>query len=233
MLKSDWQDALTDELRFWEMALCEEGRHWKPELYRKRMNPEADLQTELRELIAAAPGSVVRILDVGAGPLTTVGKRWEGRLVDITAIDPLADRYAELLTRLNIRPPVTTVFGHGEKLLEAFRRDYFDLAHASNALDHSYDPMGAVEQMLAVVKPGSHVYLWHFANEGLTENYQGLHQWNFETHQSDMIINDGHSGHPARSLMEQFTGRAEVRCESRVEFGKPVVVAILKKLNVA
>jgi SAM-dependent methyltransferase len=210
------------------MALKEEGRHWKPELYRQRMDPTSDLQEELKQLIAAPPDSVVRILDVGAGPFTTVGKQWEGRLVEITAVDPLAEGYAEILSRLGIRPPVGTVFAHGEKLLELFSPEYFDLAHASNALDHSYDPLLAIEQMLAVVKPGCHVYLWHFANEGITAGYRGLHQWNFDARQEDMVISDGRREY---SLAQRFEDVATVHCRSDLCAGKPVVVAFLKKLK--
>lgn len=227
-LQGDWKAGLSDELKFWAMALEDEGRRWKPELYQARMNPAGELQAELKCLINAPEGAVVRILDVGAGPLTTVGKRWEGRRIEIIAIDPLAEAYAQIMLRLGIHPPVKTLPGHGEMLVEQFGRDYFDLALANNALDHACDPLLAIEQMLAVTKPGSHVYLWHFANEGITERYRGLHQWNFDICHGDMIISDGRSNY---SVAKRFESAAELRCESKYASGKPAVVAILKKLE--
>jgi SAM-dependent methyltransferase len=131
-----------------------------------------------------------------------------------------------LLARLGLVPPIRTIPGHGEKLLEKFRPDQFDLVYSSNALDHSYDPLLAIRQMLTAVKPGGYVYLWHFANEGLHESYHGLHQWNFDIRQDDFIVSDGRHD---RSLKRELTGLATVQCEKLFDYGKPVVVARLKK----
>ena len=227
LLNGDWQGALPAEVQFWEMALRDGGRNWDPEEFRRRMDGTRELQGELKALLDAPPGARVRILDVGAGPLTTLGKRWEGRQLEIVAVDPLAAEYARLLARLGLVPPVTTTSAHGEKLLDRFAVDEFDLAYASNALDHSYDPRLAIRQMLTVVKPGRHVYLWHFANEGTAESYHGLHQWNFDIQGNDFMISDGRSRH---SLAAEFAGRARLACERQVAFGKQVVIAQLQKI---
>ncbi len=230
VLAGDWTSALPVEAAFWENALKEQGRSWSPEEYRKRIDPHSELQEELRSLVNAPVGATVRILDVGAGPLTTLGKRWTGRNLEIIAIDPLADVYDELLRRFSIQPPLRTRFGHGEKLLEYFEPNTFDLAYASNALDHSYDPLSAISQMLTVTKPGHFVYLWHFANEGLHEQYSGLHQWNFNVCKDDFIINDGHR---TFSVASHFAGKANLGCQSTTAFNKPVVIAKLRKLPVS
>src|SRR5439155_25152042 len=52
------------------------------------------------------PGSTVKVLDVGAGPLTAFPRNWITRTVEITAIDPLASRYDELLKQKNVHPIV-------------------------------------------------------------------------------------------------------------------------------
>lgn len=227
ILKSDWSGALPEEALFWEKALTDPEHCWVIEDYRYRTNPDSELQPELKQLIDAPAQSVVRILDVGAGPLTRVGKRWAERTVEITAVDPLADAYKEMLARIGLKPLVETVPGDGEKLLEQFRENEFDLAYASNALDHSYDPLMAINQMFAVIKPGRFVYLWHFANEGLQEGYSGLHQWNFDVQSEDFLISDGRK---QLSLMSEFRHRANVRCEVRTEFNARVVIAKLQKL---
>jgi hypothetical protein len=43
-------------------------------------------------------------------------------------------------------------------------------------------------QMIAVCKPGSIVLLQHLVNEGETESYYGLHQWNFNLESGRFII---------------------------------------------
>jgi SAM-dependent methyltransferase len=227
LLKREWNEALHDETSFWERALADNGRDWLPDEYRKRTDPALELQEELKRLIPAPVGSRVRILDVGAGPLTTLGKRWAGHELEIVPVDPLADAYTALLAKLRIVPPVATRYARGEDLLEVFRENEFDLAYASNSLDHSYDPLRAMRQMLAVVKPERFVYLWHFANEGLHEGYHGLHQWNFDVRDGDFIVSDGRRRH---SLKTEFDKQAELVCERTVDFGKPVVIAKLRKL---
>lgn len=140
LVGGDWEAGLPEELKFWNNALKDGGRNWVRSEYDERMNPAFELQPELRELIEAAPGAEVRILDVGCGPLTRIGKVWPGRQLEIVAVDPLGAEYVQLLNRLGLRPPVLPRVGHGEKLTETYPRDYFDLAYASNSLDHSYSP---------------------------------------------------------------------------------------------
>ena len=231
LIGGDWDQGLPEELRFWEEALKEEGCHWIRSEYQERMDPHLELQEELKRLIPAPAGAVVRLLDVGAGPLTRLGKRWEGRTLQLYPLDPLAEEYEALLARLNLRPPVLTRTGHGERLTEEFEKNFFDLAYASNSLDHSYDPLLAIRQMFAVVKPMCYVYLWHFATVGLAEGYQGLHQWNFDIKHGDMILSDGRSRR--YSLAGEFKGTGELECEFQ-KFGKlKVVVGKLKKVSPA
>jgi SAM-dependent methyltransferase len=227
--KVEWESGLIkDELFFWEKALADGGKNWNPAEFRLRTDLNLPFQDELRKLISAAPNSTVRILDVGSGPLTRVGTQWPGRDVKITATDPLAEHYNALLKKLGIVPPVPVTFAHGEKLLETFPPNHFDLAYASNSLDHSYDPLKAIEQMLAVTKPGGFVYLWHFANGGKHECYSGLHQWNFDVIKGDFIISDGKA---ARSLAAYFGSGIQLECERTSAFGGEVVIAKIKKMS--
>jgi len=120
-----------------------------------------------------------KILDVGAGPLTVLGKRWKHGSLDIVPVDPLAEAYARSLKKHRIEPAVPTLYGDGEKLTEIFPENHFDLAYANNAVDHSQNPLECIRQMIAVVKPGRYVLLEHKKNEAQTQKYTGLHFWNF------------------------------------------------------
>lgn len=117
-------------------------------------------------------------MDVGAGPLTVVGKLWMGHPVSLTAVDPLAAQYDLLLDAFHLDPPVRTVFGEVESLSKTLPTSSFDLVYMRNALDHSYDPLSGIWEMLRVVRPGGKVILEHFVNEAEAENYVGFHQWN-------------------------------------------------------
>jgi SAM-dependent methyltransferase len=229
-LGQEWDKGLSDELQAWEFMLKDNGRNWVMSEYQARLDPEAELQEQYKRLIEnPSPGRTLRLLDVGAGPLTSFGKRWKGQTLEILPLDPLANEYNALLTRLGLQPPTPSRPGQGENLLEHFEKNYFDLALASNSLDHSYDPLLIIRHMLTVIRPGCYVYLSHFTNEALTVGYTGLHQWNFSIRKDDMILSDGRNHR--YSLKEEFKGVATIECEALQWFGRPGVIAWLKKLQ--
>lgn len=229
-LGQEWDKGLPDELEAWEFMLTGQGKNWVVSEYNYRLNSEAELQDEYKRLIEAPPGgAAIRLLDVGAGPLSSFGKRWEGRALQLFPVDPLAVEYNALLARLGLRAPVPSQPGHGEKLLELFGKNSFDLALASNSLDHSQDPLLVIRHMITLVKPGCYVYLGHFRDEGVQAGYTGLHQWNFNIKRGDMILSDGRKRH--YSLREEFKGGATLECETQEWVGRPAVIGRLKKMR--
>ncbi|MEO0585675.1 MAG: methyltransferase domain-containing protein, partial [Bacteroidota bacterium] len=169
-----WKAGIKSEVIFWNKYLRTSGLHW-PETFRFRTDPDAMLQSRPAELLP--DHEAVQILDVGAGPFTYLGKKCEGREIKITAVDPLADEYDELLEKHNVEPPVRTIKVDGERLTETFEVDTFDLVFARNCIDHSYNPEQAILEMISVCKPDCYVLLEHRPNEAENERYVGLHQW--------------------------------------------------------
>lgn len=106
----------------------------------------------------------------------------------VTAVDPLADDYNDMLDQAGIIPIVRTRRGEAETLTSLLPADSFDLSHAVNCLDHCYDPVKAIREMIAVTKPGCYILLEHAPNEAETQRYQGLHHWNFCVEQDRFII---------------------------------------------
>ncbi|MGH9358954.1 MAG: hypothetical protein ACRD22_11680 [Terriglobia bacterium] len=92
-----WAANLSSELDFWKQhlakRLADPGQDC-PGGFLFRLDPDAKLQPEIATFIHSADA---RILDVGAGPLTVLGKVWRGCRLDITAVDPLAVEYSALL----------------------------------------------------------------------------------------------------------------------------------------
>jgi SAM-dependent methyltransferase len=164
------------EIDFWSRWFETKGLEWKKE-YRDRLDPNLLFQDYLIKYLPKSP--VCTILDVGAGPLTALGKKLTGCEIAITAVDPLAREYEEILERFNISPVVKTQYCEAEKLSENFLPDYFDFVHVLNAMDHSYDPIEGMRQMLKVVKKNCFIFMSHASNEAEKENYIGFHQWNF------------------------------------------------------
>jgi len=172
-----WSGGIAPEYRFWKRWFKTRGLHW-PEEYRQRLDPQTSFSDYLRRFIPETQ-EIVRILDVGAGPLTDVGYHWENRKLLITAVDPLAELYQKLYRKFQIDPPVRTVPGRAEELSLIFGENCFDLVQARNALDHAENPLQGLKEMVRCVRPGGWVILNHNLNEGAGEHYRGFHQWDF------------------------------------------------------
>lgn len=186
--RSVWERGLPHELAWWEAWIAADGRRW-PEVYNERLD-SASVVTEplLVECLEAIRVSRVSILDVGAGPCTSIGKTYPGKTLEITPVDPLADEYNRLWARKGIAPPVPTRACAGEELPARFGSDRFDIAYARNALDHAADPARVIRNMISVVRPGGYVVLRHSANEAVKADYRGLHQWNFGLRGTELVV---------------------------------------------
>ena len=184
-MRGIWEERLSTEIDFWKDWMATKGGpRWSGEfLY--RMDPESEIEPGLASLINSPDD---KIIDVGAGPLTLVGKLWKGHRMGVTAVDPLAHEYDKLMDGFGIVPPLRTVKADAVNLSKVFPENSFDIAFARNCLDHSYDAPEAVRQMVRVVKPGGTVFLRHGVKEGEGSGYTGLHQWNFHTDGNDFFI---------------------------------------------
>lgn len=182
-----WRDGIAEEMAFWDSYLASRGEAWGSD-YAERMDPALPLQEYLAEVVTVPQGRRLRILDVGAGPLTYVGKRSERWQVEIVAVDPLAPGYDLLLAKHGIVPPVRTQQGSAEHLRRLFAPNSFELVSARNSIDHGLDPLRSIRQMLAVVKPGCPVFLHHHMNEAVNQQFAGLHQWNLGAEHGDFIL---------------------------------------------
>jgi SAM-dependent methyltransferase len=174
--------ALREEIDYWEGWLATRGGRYA-DSFAYHFDPESEVaDSALRAVLAGLEeaGDTLSILDVGAGPASTVGQRFRGKQVAVTAVDPLAEGYRRLLLEYGLEPPVPTERLDGERLEERFGSGRFDVAYARNALDHAVDPIAIVESMLKVVRNGGYVVLRHVRNEAVRQQYTQLHQWNFD-----------------------------------------------------
>ena len=179
---------ISHELNFWDYILESKGGEW-PGDFQRRMDPDSQVDDFMRDKLPKS----AQVLDVGAGPLTTVGKRRGEDRITITAVDPLARDYDRLLRKHGIVPPVKTILGFGEGLYEQFGSNRFDLVNAQNSVDHSDNPMQVILEMIAVTKPGGWVTLLHHRNEGERQGYRGMHSWNFNMVGDDLMLwKNGH-----------------------------------------
>jgi SAM-dependent methyltransferase len=185
-----WRTRKSSEVDFWAawLAGAPGTEQWTSDR-ESRLAPDTPIRDPLaRAELEQNPAEAVSILDVGAGPLTSLGYRYPGKKVTIVPVDPLADEYDRLLRDAGLDPPIRTLRVAGEALLEQFGPRRFDIAYAANALDHSADPFTIISNMVAVVRPGGAVLLRHKRNEGEQARYGGLHQWNFDVVDGNLVV---------------------------------------------
>ena len=221
----EWLSGINNESAFWEAWIKGKGLEW-PDDFLFRIASGTELQSYITELLPGKNiGSDVQILDVGAGPLTRIGKLWDGRKITICPVDIEADFFNRLLREYDIIPPVKTIAGEIEYLTDLFAVEFFDLVYAENLLHCSYKPLTALRQMLQVLKPGGSILLTQPLNEGRKRNYQGLYQWNIFSENGDVLLGNENSDVNISSL---FSSIAKISCQVENEW----INVILKKKSV-
>lgn len=186
-MRQTWEAGIERELDWWRHYLGGGGLG-RPEEFRFRFHPNAPLQPHIaRVLPREDPVDRLEILDCAAGPATMLGKTLDGHRLRIEAVDALADHYRGLLDELGLEPPVPSVRCEVEQLDGAFEADRFSLVYMRFALDHCYDPLQALAQMVRVARPGGVVMVEHYRDEGEVE-FQGLRQWALEPEAGDLTI---------------------------------------------
>lgn len=202
-----WAKRTSDESRYWVDALNDPDAKSR---FADRLDPEREITGEaLRKAVEEIGKEDVRILDVGSGPLTSVGKTYPGKRIEVVATDALAEDYAKTMREAGIEAPVVPVACSGEEVLDRFGPDSFDVAFVGNALDHTADPLLVLDNLLAVVGGEGRVALAHMRNEGVRNNYFGIHFWNIECREGRFVIWNREVTH---DVTERLAGRWQVEC---------------------
>jgi SAM-dependent methyltransferase len=183
----EWKQGIPSESLFWDRWMQERGGQW-PEEFRQRFDPETPLDPCIAAIARGMDKPEVTILDVGSGPAPATGYKLEGTALRITAVDPLASIYKNLLARHRLSPPVAPTFAPAEELSSFFEPNSFDIVHCRNALDHSFDPLRGISEMLKVVRISGLILLRHYQNEAEHGEYDGFHHYNFDCRGDRFVI---------------------------------------------
>ena len=204
--KLRWKFNISSEVRFWDKCIKTNGLIW-PDEYTLRFDENLPLQREIAELLPNQ--DEVKILDVGAGPFTYLGKIHKNIKLNITAVDPLADEYDKLLVKYSINPIIHTEKLNAENLSKKFNENSFDLVFARNCIDHTYSPENSILEMIKVVRKGCYVLLMHKPNEAENEKWRGLHQWNFSSQNGSFFISSKNFN---MNFTQKFSAICKVEC---------------------
>ena len=166
-MTQDEINAIQHELAFWKRFVREPRflNNWAS----NKPNPE--VTPEVLEILARYQSPAV--LDLGSGAVSML----HGSVKNLTAADPLGGLYRLVFPykRFNLTSPVAV---RGEELKSHFKNARFDVIHISNALDHTQNPKRVVNNCLDLLKPGGTFIVCGFIDEGIKQNYTGMHQWN-------------------------------------------------------
>ena len=212
------------QLAWWSEWFASRGRGW-PSDFEARLSPATPVQSRIAAHFPET--GAVRILDVGSGPLSRVGRAHPSVSVHVTAVDPLADEYRALLLAHTGDASMAPVRGEAEALDRVFKPSSFDLVTMENALDHCRDPLLAIRQMLAVVEPGGVILLLHEENEADAQRYEGGARWNL-TEAGGRVL--AWNREAMLDITTELTGSVEVSVNRPPEAGyrQPLEVCLRK-----
>ena len=175
-----WIRSFDTEIEFWKHQFVLISQH-KRELIDVKNTPfvlEKYLPNQKK----------IEFLDVGSGPFSRCGGRSKDHELHMTYVDPLGNVYEKLKSIYKVSNGIFVKRGFVELLDKIFGHNSFDVVHMSNALDHCFDPIFGLIQLISVCKIGGKVILRHNENEALNEQYSGLHQWNITIENDQFIV---------------------------------------------
>lgn len=219
-----WLSAIDFEIAYWCDWFEIKGQR-RPENYSERT--EGKVAFAYPELIAGR--DTVKALDVGAGPISGLGNIAGDTVIQLSACDPLAFAYKEMIDRAGVKPYVISEFALTERLCDAYPKNSFDIVNMTNALDHAINPLLGVYNMLAVCKMGGSVFLDHWENVAEFEDYTGLHKWNMSEDSGNFII---WNKTERINVTEELGEKAEVivsRIEDEILKRRRILVNIIKR----
>lgn len=187
-IKEKWQSELQSEINFWK-GYAEQfrgGRVYEHDIVKGLIDLEG-----IRQLIQryAEP---VRILDIGCGITSYLYKQDLGKDYYLMCGDALADVYNKLCREKGIIQGILPIKCDFVDVSRVFGEEVFDFVYCQNALDHSYDPLKGIEEMLKSLKVGGTLYMRHHKNvKDCAGEHKGLHLWNFNEQNGVFTIDGG------------------------------------------
>lgn len=170
---STWLNGIADEIDFWDDYMSSEGGVYHDDYeWTVKKNKAFTLDDEVEQK------GVCDFIDVGSGPFSRCGTESTVTDLRVTAVDPLGYLYEKMKNKYQLNNGVFVNTGFVELLDNQFEPESFDIVHMSNSLDHSFDPIFGLYQLMRICKINGKIILRHTENEALAESYKGLHQWN-------------------------------------------------------
>lgn len=172
----------------WERGIKSEISFWKGWLHANKDNSGKINKEKLVDYLANLIGDKkeVKIANIGAGAASLIGRKYGDVNIEVIPSDILAEEYMEIRKELNISDLIPLEKQDMSNL--SYDANTFDIVYCANAMDHCEDPFSAILEMIRVCKYGGWVYFRHGQRVGKKSRYGGLHQWNFQVVDGEVII---------------------------------------------
>ena len=143
----------------------------------------------------------IRVAELGAGPVNTIGNEWPGTEVELFASDIVAPAYRALWEEHAVEPLIPVEYQNMERL--TYPKGMFDIVHCVNALDHTPDARAALLEFRRVCKHGGWIYLRHAPDQ--MRRFRGMHAWNIRMEGNKCLF----EGKNETFVLEGFESRME------------------------
>lgn len=210
----NWLEWSIDEINHWDRVFNGYVNDINCYYYtytKRRLDDKVKLHKNVQNLIDIIDKEEISILDVGSGPMPFLGKNSNKKLL-FTAIDYLSHEYEKLYNKYNVHPSLKPIKCDASELNKMFNENQFDIVYARNSIDHTFDPIKCIQEMVKV--SNKYIILEHKLNEGIVENYQGLHQWNFFIKDSKFYISNKKG---EEFCVNDFLPNSKIECQLTVE----------------
>lgn len=188
-IASSWRRGVIDELSFWENWIDNKGGQWADD-FENRLTAKPVVKW-LENLLPTSNNNeedIIKIIDVGSGPISKIGNFIEGKNVSIYATDLLADFYNKRLALNNIKPIVPVCFSYSEFLNNVFPKNNFDLVTCNDTIDETYSPIHSLIEMVKICRIGGVIFISSKHNNAERCDYIGNHIWNIGRIKNDFIL---------------------------------------------
>lgn len=175
-----WLSGIYSEVLFWDGFISGEyfRKLGRSELmWNEYISPNRPFTLD-EEIPDKFNGKDYKFIDIGCGAYSRCGLVSKKVNLNGVYVDPLAFVYNRLKNMYHTDNGISLTTGFVEMLDDVIQENEFDMVHMSNSLDHCYDPIFAIYQLIRICKIDGKIILRHAENEAERGNYNGLHQWN-------------------------------------------------------
>lgn len=223
----EWMNNIDSEVEYWTKFVANKDGAGH-EQFEIRRNNKLFNHCKLKDIVKK--NSIV--LDIGCGLVSKYGNILpDGNKVNLLPVDALSHFYNKINSYIKDgkKEDYKCSFGMFEFIANAFDENYADAIIINNALDHGIDPFRSLVECLHVLKVNGVLCMVHRRAEALYELWTGLHRWNMDCINGDLILWNKENAINVSTELKEYVD-IEVKCDEtarRIE--QMVFVKIIKK----